>query len=106
MDLEHVAQLVDENTAAIVINNPSNPWCFFLNSSGSCFSKEHLLAILSLVETLGIAVIADEIYDNLVWDGTFFPLGKKWLIKASLSKNTAILTVGGLSKKYMVPGLV
>ncbi|KAJ2771490.1 hypothetical protein IWQ57_002189, partial [Coemansia nantahalensis] len=40
-DIEHMESLIDDNTAAILINNPSNP-------CGSNFSKSHLRAILAV----------------------------------------------------------
>lgn len=51
--------LIDKNTAAIVINNPSNP-------CGSVYSKEHLLDILKVAEKYHLPIIADEIYDFFV----------------------------------------
>lgn len=59
MDLEHLESLIDENTAAIVVNNPSNP-------CGSVFPKSHLQDIARLAVNYKIPVIADEIYDNFV----------------------------------------
>jgi tyrosine aminotransferase len=39
IDLDHLESLVDDKTACILVNNPSNP-------CGSNYSKEHLLKIL------------------------------------------------------------
>ena len=52
-------ELIDEKTAAIVINNPSNP-------CGSVFSRSHLLEILRVAERNKVPIIADEIYDYFV----------------------------------------
>lgn len=60
IDLEHLESLIDENTAAIVINNPSNP-------CGSVFSRKHLMQILELAEKYRKPIIADEIYDKFVF---------------------------------------
>ncbi len=51
--------LIDKNTAAIVLNNPSNP-------CGSVYDKKHLLEILALAERHSLPIIADEIYDFFV----------------------------------------
>jgi tyrosine aminotransferase len=39
-DVDHLKSLIDKNTRAIVINNPSNP-------CGSVYTREHLLQLLS-----------------------------------------------------------
>lgn len=60
IDLKHLESIIDEQTAAIVINNPSNP-------CGSVFDKRHLLQILELADKYKLPLIADEIYDKFVF---------------------------------------
>lgn len=60
IDLDHLESLIDGNTAAIVVNNPSNP-------CGSVFSERHLLEILELAERHRLPIISDEIYDKFVF---------------------------------------
>lgn len=108
-DLEHLEAQIDGNTAAILLNNPSNP-------CGSNYSEEHLRSILEIAYRLviivlfyfylykliydrhRIPVIADEIYERVV-----FP-GKKFLSTASLHSEVPILVCGGLAKRFLVPG--
>ncbi|KAF9359950.1 hypothetical protein BGX26_010995 [Mortierella sp. AD094] len=91
MDLKQLESLIDERTATVIMNNPSNP-------CGSVFRKQHLLDFLAVCERNHLPVIADEIYCDLVFSGNeFFPL-------ASLTKTVPVLSVGGLAKKYLVPG--
>ncbi|XP_074030931.1 tyrosine aminotransferase [Leptinotarsa decemlineata] len=90
-DLYHLESQIDENTAAIVINNPSNP-------CGSNYSEEHLRNILEIAYRYRIPVIADEIYENLV-----FP-GEKFISTASLNSCVPILICGGIAKRFLVPG--
>ncbi|KAG0315850.1 hypothetical protein BGZ99_007228 [Dissophora globulifera] len=91
MDLKQLESLIDDRTATVVMNNPSNP-------CGSVFSKQHLLDFLAVCERNHLPVIADEIYCDLVFSGnTFYPL-------ASLTQTVPVLAVGGLAKKYLVPG--
>ena len=52
---------IDDRTAAIVLNNPSNP-------CGSVYSKQHLQDILALAEAYKVPIIADEIYEHFVSD--------------------------------------
>lgn len=53
-DLKQLESLIDENTAALLINNPSNP-------CGSVFSKEHLEDLLAICEKYYLPIIADEV---------------------------------------------
>eukprot|EP01116_Phalansterium_solitarium_P010982 TRINITY_DN26592_c0_g1_i1.p1 TRINITY_DN26592_c0_g1~~TRINITY_DN26592_c0_g1_i1.p1 ORF type:complete len:421 (+),score=54.83 TRINITY_DN26592_c0_g1_i1:132-1394(+) len=91
IDLDHMSSLIDDNTAAILINNPSNP-------CGSVFSKEHLTELLRLAERYHLPIISDEIYADMVFEGTTFHA------LAALSTNVPILTVGGLAKMFVAPG--
>ena len=59
VDLDHMETHIDDRTAAIVLNNPSNP-------CGSVYSKQHLLDILALAEVYKVPIIADEIYEHFV----------------------------------------
>ena len=59
VDLEELERLIDHNTAAIVVNNPSNP-------CGSNYSKKHLEEILAIAEKHRIPIIADEVYHGMV----------------------------------------
>lgn len=91
IDLKHLESLIDSNTAAIVVTNPSNP-------CGSVFSKGHIEDILKVAEKHYVPIIADEIYEHFV-----FP-GKEYHSMSSLSKNVPILSCGGLTKRFLVPG--
>lgn len=59
VDLVHLESLIDENTATIVVNNPSNP-------CGSVYSKGHLQDLLEIAERYKLPIIADEIYEHFV----------------------------------------
>jgi len=85
--------MIDEKTKAILVNNPSNP-------CGSVFSQEHLLQILALAEKYKVPIIADEIYEHFVFSGA----GKSYVPMASLTTTVPILSCGGLTKRYLVPG--
>merc|ERR1711970_1709945 len=91
VDLLHMESLIDENTAAIIVNSPSNP-------CGSVFSVAHMKQILSIAEQYKVPIIADEICDNFVFPGqTYVPI-------ASLTTTVPVLSCGGLTKRFLVPG--
>merc|ERR1712088_720708 len=91
VDLGHMESLIDHNTAAIIVNSPSNP-------CGSVFSPVHLRQILDIAERHKVPIIADEIYDNFVFPGeTYVPI-------ASLTTTVPVLSCGGLTKRFLVPG--
>ena len=50
VDLQHMRSMIDENTKAIVINNPSNP-------CGSVFPSEHLYEITKIAEEYCVDII-------------------------------------------------
>lgn len=91
VDLEQLESQIDEQTAAIIVTNPSNP-------CGSVYGRRHLNDILQVAARNYVPIIADEIYDYFVFPGhEFHPM-------ASLTDEVPILTCGGLTKRYLVPG--
>eukprot|EP01112_Ceratiomyxa_fruticulosa_P017799 TRINITY_DN5612_c0_g1_i1.p1 TRINITY_DN5612_c0_g1~~TRINITY_DN5612_c0_g1_i1.p1 ORF type:complete len:422 (-),score=72.12 TRINITY_DN5612_c0_g1_i1:29-1294(-) len=91
VDTQSLRTLIDKNTKAILVNNPSNP-------CGSVYTAEHLKEILEVAEEFKVPIISDEIYAHMVFSGhTYYPL-------ASLTKSVPILSIGGLAKRFLVPG--
>uniref|UniRef100_H0VBD4 Tyrosine aminotransferase n=1 Tax=Cavia porcellus TaxID=10141 RepID=H0VBD4_CAVPO len=91
IDLKQMESLIDEKTACLIINNPSNP-------CGSVFSKSHLQKILAVAARQCVPIVADEIYGDMVFsDCKYKPL-------ATLSTDVPILSCGGLAKRWLVPG--
>ena len=52
VDLGHMESLIDHNTAAIIVNSPSNP-------CGSVFSPAHLREILDIAERHKVPIIGE-----------------------------------------------
>nr|AQX17835.1 tyrosine aminotransferase [Lampea lactea] len=90
IDLEDLESKIDNNTAAILVTNPSNP-------CGSAFSVKHQLDIIKLADKHNIPIIADEIYKDMVFDGESKSFGE-------LSVNVPVISCGGLAKRWLVPG--
>ena len=91
VDLSQMESLIDANTAAILVNNPSNP-------NGSNWSLAHVRAILDIAERHRLPIIADEVYADMVFEGQhFYPFG-------AVSERVPVVTVGGIAKQYVCPG--
>jgi alanine-synthesizing transaminase len=86
-----IASLVNERTRAIVLINPNNP-------SGAVYSKATLRNLAGIAAEHGLIVMADEIYDQMVYDDAeFVPM-------ATIAGEVPCLTFSGLSKVYRACG--
>jgi len=90
-DLDDVAAKITADTRALVIINPNNP-------TGAVYSREMLLGLLDLARRHGLLVLADEIYDKIIYDGAVHESA------AALAPDLVVLTMSGLSKTYRAPG--
>ncbi|MEW6651932.1 MAG: aminotransferase class I/II-fold pyridoxal phosphate-dependent enzyme [Bacteroidota bacterium] len=90
-DIEDIKNKLNSKTRAIILINPNNP-------TGSNASPETLKQIIELAIEHNLVIFADEIYDKLLMDG------KVHTSIASLNSEVPMITFGGLSKNYMVPG--
>ena len=57
-----VARMITHRTRLIIINSPHNP-------TGSVLRKEDLLALEHLTRKTDIAILSDEVYEHLIFDG-------------------------------------
>jgi len=90
-DVADIAAKINKGTRAIVVVNPNNP-------TGSLAGRDTLQAIVDLAGEHNLLILADDIYDKLVFDGAeFVPL-------ASLSDEVPMVTFNGMSKSYLAPG--
>lgn len=91
IDIEELERRVNKRTKAIVVINPNNP-------TGANYSRESLLNIINFARRHNLVVFADEIYDKLLFDG------QKHISIAAVAKDVPVITFGGLSKNYIMPG--
>lgn len=90
-DVEDIRKKVNEKTKAIVLINPNNP-------TGSITSKEILEEIVEIAIQNNLVIIADEIYDKLIFDGN------EMISIAAINPEANCITFSGLSKNFMAPG--
>ena len=92
MTRDEFEKSITDKTRAVFITNPSNP-------TGSVYSKEELLPICQLAAEKGIYIIADEIYEKIVYDGKIKSI-------ASLSEEIydKTITINGFSKSVSMTG--
>ena len=62
IDWDHVRQLINPKTRAIMLNSPHNP-------TGAVVTADDLGALAELTRDTGIFVISDEVYEHMVFDG-------------------------------------
>ncbi|MGK9476955.1 aminotransferase class I/II-fold pyridoxal phosphate-dependent enzyme [Melioribacter sp. OK-6-Me] len=90
-DIDDIKSKINDKTRAIIIINPNNP-------TGALYRKEILEEIIELAIKHNLVIFSDEIYDKLIIDE------KEHISIASLNPEVPVITFGGLSKNYMVPG--
>jgi len=90
-DLADLESKITDRTKALVVINPNNP-------TGAVYSREVLTAMVELARKHQLLLLADEIYDKILYDdATHISL-------ASLAPDLLCLTFNGLSKAYRVAG--
>jgi aspartate aminotransferase len=92
IDPEKVAAAVTPKTKMMVINSPSNP-------TGCVQPESTLKGIADICREKDIMVMADEIYEHIVYDGA-----KHYSIAAMPDMFDRTITVSGLSKTYAMTG--
>ena len=90
-NIDDIAARITSRTRAIVVINPNNP-------TGAVYPRDCLERIVALAREHQLVLFADEIYDQILYDGVqHTPL-------ATLADDVLIGTFNGLSKTYRIPG--
>jgi len=89
VDPERVAAAITSRTKAILVNSPSNP-------TGAVYPESVLRAIADLAERHDLWLITDELYEHMVYEGSFTPVARYYPERT--------LLVHGASKGYALTG--
>jgi alanine-synthesizing transaminase len=90
-DPDEVEALITPRTRALVLINPNNP-------TGAVYPRELLVRLAEIATRHRLVLMADEIYDGIVYDqARFAPV-------AALAPDTLCLSFGGLSKMHRACG--
>ena len=91
LDLELIEKNITEKTKVIVLNNPHNP-------TGAVFTPKQIDELMDLARRKNLVIIADEVYDNFIYDGEF---------KSVLSHSDwrdHVVYINGFSKTFAMTG--
>lgn len=93
LDIEAIKAAITDKTKGIIICNPNNP-------TGAVYKEETLRQLADLAVEHDFYIIADEIYEKLIYDG------EKHFSVASISEAVKehTITINGFSKAYAMTG--
>jgi aspartate/methionine/tyrosine aminotransferase len=89
-DLDYLASIVTPKTRAMVIIDPNNP-------TGATYPASLRKGLLNFADRHGLAILADEVYADLGYDGPVSPIG-------SFDHDAPVMSFSSLSKAYLAPG--
>ena len=93
MTAEQLAAACTENTKAVVLNTPNNP-------TGMIYTREELEAIAKVIVEKDIYCVADEMYENLIYEG--YEAVSIASLNEEIYKRT--ITCSGVAKSYAMTG--
>lgn len=83
---------INERTKAFIFNSPSNP-------TGAVYTQGEIEELADVIQETGIYVIADEIYEKIIYDGA-----KHFSIGSIKEIRDQVITVNGVSKAFAMTG--
>ena len=92
IDIEELVSKVSDKTKLIIINSPHNP-------TGAILTRSDLEVVARLALERGIYVLADEIYSELVYDGTFASI-----LHVAPEVLDHVILLDGMSKTFAMTG--
>ncbi len=91
VDVSEIAERVSSKTSVVVLNTPHNP-------TGAVLDRDTLAGIAELVQRHDLAVVSDEIYSQLVFDGEHASIAAL----PGMADRTVV--IDGFSKAYAMAG--
>jgi len=93
MTVDQLKAAITPRTKAIILNSPCNP-------TGTTYTADELKALVKVLLPQKILIVADDIYEKFVYDGTVFTS------IASLGKEVQdqTMVINGVSKTYSMTG--
>ena len=92
LDVDRVRRAVDRGTRMVIVNSPSNP-------TGWVMTEEEQRALFDLAERHDLMILADEVYERLVFEGQISPsfarVAPNW---------DRLVVVNSFSKTYNMTG--
>ncbi|HUP39011.1 MAG TPA: aminotransferase class I/II-fold pyridoxal phosphate-dependent enzyme [Vicinamibacterales bacterium] len=89
-DPKEIRRLMTARTKALITNDPNNP-------TGASYAPSTRRELLTIADEHNLPMIADEIYQDVAFDGPVAPIG-------SIDPDAPVISLSGLSKGYLVPG--
>jgi aspartate aminotransferase len=88
-----LAAAITPRTKALILNSPSNP-------TGAAYTGAQLRELAAVLAGTGVFVVADEIYEKIVYDGfafeSFAAIAPEWKARS--------VVINGVSKSYAMTG--
>jgi aspartate aminotransferase len=93
MSAAQLSTAITSRTKAIILNSPSNP-------TGATYTADELRILAEVLRHKKILIIADDIYEKFVYDGTVF----KSIASLDKEIQDQTMVINGLSKTYAMTG--
>ncbi|MBN2121638.1 aminotransferase class I/II-fold pyridoxal phosphate-dependent enzyme [Candidatus Micrarchaeota archaeon] len=90
-DIDRLRESIKASTKAIVVINPNNP-------TGAVYPYSVLKEIADLAAEFNLAIIADEVYDHVLFEGVEMHKLK------DIAKDVPVFSGNSLSKNFLYPG--
>ncbi|HHX43366.1 MAG TPA: pyridoxal phosphate-dependent aminotransferase [Chloroflexi bacterium] len=92
-DVNELKDLITDRTRLIILNSPQNP-------TGGILEREDLAAIAELCVERNIPVLSDEVYEHIMYEGTFESISTF----PGMSTRERTIILHGFSKTYAMTG--
>jgi aspartate/methionine/tyrosine aminotransferase len=92
LDMDHLKSVIDSRTRMLIVNSPSNP-------TGWIISEAEQRALLELARKHDFVILADEVYDRIVFDR---PVAPSFATVAPDKEN--LVVINSFSKTYNMTG--